>query len=460
MFVRRKPLGVFLHDGSQWHALVYRFKRGDWRPDDTARFEAPNAEHLPDEMLAWADDQGARRVRAAVHGEVHTVSTELPPDAEPEEAHTAIAYEVASEMGSEAHLLRVSAARADRYRVGGDADTFLVVAHEQMLLERYREDCARHGLKFDGVSPLELAALARHARESAGGRLLILRRHAGFLAVPAGEENAFFCSDLAFGALPAADSARESERLAQSERVFRVLSHTPIHVVTCRPLGQERIGELRKALGDETELHVESMEDFAPRMLRHVVWSSPGGTDQGCALVGLPPEKKDPARAGTWACAATVVLTALTLAWLWASAIEDLDAVRQRNERWEALVAARQAATQQYEGSLRQRDDLVKVHTVLASASPMCPGILRLLGVLRTSMPPHTRLSAITQAGDEMEVKGKALWPRGAALLAEAMADAMRPHGYRVEPGGLAVDDAEGERAFSYRLVPTGGARP
>ncbi len=454
MFKRRKPLGVFLHDGGQWHAIVYRFRRGDWLPTNSARFEASNAEHLPDEMLVWAREQGARRVRTVVHDEVHTVRMELPSDADLEETHTAIAYEVASEMDSEAHRLRVSAARADRYRVGGDSTTVLVVAHEQTLLERYRADCARHRLRFEGVCPLELAALARHARESSGERLLILRRHAGFLAVPAGEDNAFFCSDLAFGALPAADSTRESERLAQSERVFRVLSHMPIHVVTCHPIGQERLAELLKALGDGTELHVESMEDFAPRMLRHVVWSSPGGTDQGCALVGLALEKKGPTRAGTWACVTTVALTALTLAWLWASAIQDLDAVQQRSERWDGLVAARQAAKQRYESIVRQRDDLVKVQTVLRNASPMGPGILRLFGVLRTSMPPHTRLVAVTQSGGEIEVEGKAVWPRGVSLLTNVIGRAMQQHGYRVEPRNL--EETGDERAFSCRLVPVG----
>jgi hypothetical protein len=71
-------------------------------------------------------------------------------------------------------------------------------------------------------------------------------------------------------------------------------------------------------------------------------------------------------------------------------------------------------------------------------------------------MPPHTRLSAIMQAGDEIEVKGKALWPRGVSLLTDVIGSAMQQHGYRIEPRSLLLEEAAGEREFSCRLVPVG----
>jgi hypothetical protein len=451
-----KKRGIALHDGERWHAVVYRYSGGDWREQGRAQFEAPNAKHLPDDMLAWLSERGARRLRVILHADVHTVRMELPKDTHPEEVQTAIAYEAAAEIGVDAHLLRVSAVCSDRYRLGGRHDLLLVVGHEQAVLERYSQDCARHRLRFEGAGCLELVALARHARESTGERLLILRQHAGFLAVPASEATDLFLRAVAFGSVPLEDQVRESELLAQSTRSFGLLSHTPIHVVASHGLEPERIERLRSALGDNTELRVETLEGFVPRMLKHVAWSHPGSTDQGCALVGPAPKPPNPGRAGTWAAAVIVVATALCLGWLWKTATDDLAAVQQRRAAWDELTAARKAADGTYKGLLRERDELMELESVLTKSQRLNPGLPALLDVLGASMPPYTRVSAINQVGDRIEVNGKARWPRGATLLAEAMGKAMRPHGYQVEPGSLATDDADGERAFSYRLIPTG----
>jgi hypothetical protein len=445
-----------MHDGDVWRAYVYRYARGDWALHATTELESLNAKHLPDDILCWARDQGARRMRVIVHGDVHSLRMELPGDAHPEEVHTGIAYEAASEMGVDAHLLRVSAVRADRYRLGGPANLILVVGHDVPLVNRYREDCARHGLRFDGVGSLELVALSRHARESSGERFLLLRRHAGFMAVPAAENVEMLLRGVAFGAAPMDDHAREAEIMEQSRRSFGLLSHTPIHVVTALPLPPERLEQLRAVLGEKAELRVETLDDFAPRMLRHAAWSSPGGTGQGCALVGVAPKAKDPRRAGTWAAVAAIVLTALCLAWVWKTAADDLAAVRKRQADWKALTAARESGAQKYKSMAYERNEIMMVRSVIEEARPVCSGILPLLDALSASMPPYTRVTTIRQVGNEIEVAGKAVWPRGAALLAESMGSAMQPHGYQVQPGGLAVDDAEGERAFNYRLVPAG----
>jgi hypothetical protein len=456
LLASRKPVAICLHDGDLWRAFVYRSTRGDWRAGDAARFEAPNAMQLPDEMLAWAREEGARRARVIVHGDVHTLRMQLPEDAPPEEVHTGIAYEAASEMDMDAHLLRVSAVRADRYRLGGPRDLLLVVGHDVAVVNRYHEDCARHRLRFEGVGALELVALSRHARESSAERFLLLRRHAGFLAVPAAENVEMLLRGVAFGAAPMDDHAREAEIMEQSRRSFGLLSHTPIHVVTALPLPPERLEQLRAVLGEKAELRVETLDDFAPRMLKHAAWSSPGGTEQGCALVGVAPKAKDPRRAGTWAAVAAIVLTALCLAWVWKTAADDLAAVRKRQADWKALTAARESAAEKYKGMVRERNEIMKTRSVIEGTRPVCPGLSPLLDALSASMPPYTRVTTIRQVGNEIEVAGKAVWPRGAALLAESMGSAMQPHGYQVQPGGLAVDDAEGERAFNYRLVPAG----
>jgi hypothetical protein len=461
LFANRKPVAICLHDGDVWRAFVFCYARGDWAVQANTELESPNAKHLPDDMLAWAREQGARRVRIVVHGDVHTLRMKLPEDAHPEEAHTAIAYEAASELDMEANLLRVSAVRADCYRLGAPGDLLLVVGHDLSIVNRYSEDCARHRLRFEGVGSLDLTALSRHTRESVTERFLLLRKHAGFLAVPAAENTEVLLRGVAFGAAPMDDPAREAELLEQSRRSFGLQSHTSLHVVTSIPLPPERVERLRVALGEDTELRIEAMDDFAPRMLKHAAWASPGGTEQGCALVGSAPRPKDPRRAGTWAGVAAIVLTAFCLGWLWKAAAADLAAVRKRQTDWAALTAARKSATDKYDGILRERNDLMQVRSVIEKARPVSPGLTLLLDVLGESMPPYTRVTMIKEIGDEIAITGKAVWPRGAALLADAMAGAMRPHGYQIEPGGLAVDDAEGERAFSYRLFLTAGrARP
>jgi hypothetical protein len=457
MFQRRKPLAICQHNGDQWCAFVYRRSRGQWSAQSSRVFPSPNAKQLPDAMLAWSRAEGARRVRIVIHGEVHSLRLTLPSDAHPEEVHTAIAYEAASETGVDAHLMRVSAARANHYRMGAGANLFLVVGHDLSVLNQYHGDCVRHRLRFEGVACLELVALSQHARESAGERFLFLRRHEGFLAVPATENTEMFLRGLAFGAAAMENADRESEWMEQSRKSFELLAHTPIHMVTSQTLPPSRIQQLRKVLGEATELHIEALDEFAPRMLTHVAWSLPGGTEQGCALVGMPPKPKDPRRVGSWAAAAVIVLAALCLAWLWKTTADHLDSVRKRHANWETLTAARKAAAETYQSRLRQRNEMMQIRSVIQDARPLCRAWPPLLEALRSSMPPYTRVTTISQAGPEIVVKGRAMWPRGAALLGEAMEHAMRPHGYQVQPGGLTVDDTEGERFFSYHLVPGRG---
>jgi hypothetical protein len=450
----RKPQAILLFVDGQWTAVVFRHARGEWEPQDSERFAGASSRQFPDGMLRWSAECGARRVRVVVPGDVHTLRMDLPEDLDIEETHTAIAYEASPEIGTEAHLLRVSAVAAEQYRLGARPGTVLVAGHERDVLDRYAADCENHGLRFEGVGPLELAALARHGREAAAERLLILRRHAGFLAVPAGEHSDFFLGGFAFGALSQEDPDREAERLAQARRSFGLLAETPIHVVATSPLPDERIAALRTALGVTAEFRVESMDDFAPRMLRHVAWSPPVGTGNGCALVGLPPRVKDPRRVGTWMCIGVILVAAAALLLLWKNAANDLAAVRQREREWEALVAARAEASKQYEGILGHRNDLTAIHAALTNMKPVSPALLELVGVLKTSMPPYTRISAIRQVEGGMEVEGKALWPQGVSMLADSLAGAVRSRGYRLEPGTLGAADDQGERVFSYRLVP------
>ncbi len=161
---RRRQLGVVMHDGDRWYAVVYRHRRGRWHAVESAWFEHPNPKHLPGDVLGWVAERGAGRLRVIVHGEVYSLRMSLPERAHPEEIHTGIAYEAASEMGVDAQFLRVSAVRGDSYRLGGSADQVLVVGHEQPVLERYHRDCREHGLRCEGVGCLALVALARHPR--------------------------------------------------------------------------------------------------------------------------------------------------------------------------------------------------------------------------------------------------------------------------------------------------------
>ncbi len=450
----RTPLAILLFIDGQWMAMVLRHAGREWQPQDSERFAGTSSRQLPDGMLAWVAQRGARRVRVVVPRDVHTLRMDLPDDLDVEEAHTAIAYEASPEIGTEAHLLRVSAVAAEQYRLAARPGTVLVAGYERDVLESYAADCEEHGLRFEGAGPLELVALARHGREAAAERLLILRRHASFLAVPGGEHSDFFVCGFAFGALGQEDPAREAERLAQARRSFALLADMPIHLVATAPLDEDRISALRTALGLTAEFRVESMEDFAPRMLRHVAWSPPVGTGNGCAMVGLPPRVKDPRRIGTWACIGVILVAAAALLLQWKHAKDDLAAVQERERNWKTLVSARAEASKTYEGILSRRNGLTAVHTALRNMKSVSPALLELLNVLKTSMPPYTRISAIRQVEVGMEVEGKTLWPRGVAMLADSLAGAMQPLGYRLEPGTLGAAGEEGERVFSYRLVP------
>ncbi|MFW5922857.1 MAG: hypothetical protein ACOCSQ_00575 [Planctomycetota bacterium] len=454
IFRRRKPMVIALHAGRRWYAVVYRYHDGEWHPETREHYEYPNARQLPDEMLSWAVEQEATRLRVVIHGDVHTMEMDLPEDAESEEIHTAITYEAAPQLDVDAHLLRVSAVRTDQYRMGGDPDVVAIAGYEQPLLEQYAEDCDRHGLDFEGVAPLELVALNRHARISSTERLVVLRQHAGFLAVPAGEDSDFFLGMLAFGADPM-DEEAEEERIARSQRSFRIGPDTPVHVVSTHPLSDKRIETLQRVVGEDIELHVESMEEFAPAMLKHVVLADAGRTDHGSAVVNLPPEPVDPRRYGTWGCAAIVLISAALLGFVWSQHLNRLQQANEHKERWTRLKEKRREAENRYEKLTEERSMLEKTDRILRETKPLPAGILSLLKVLTSDMPPYTRICSITHTGDRIEVKGRSMRGHGVNVLTDSIDSAMRTRKYRVEPGTVSLAEGEHEHKFSYHLVPT-----
>ena len=111
MNLSKTLLAVLLHDGAAWHAHVFAFARPQWRSIARMHSSGGNSRRLPEPLLDFAEHHGARRVRLVVPQSSHVLNTELPPDAEPEELQTAMAFELAGETAGEFDMLRVAAAR-------------------------------------------------------------------------------------------------------------------------------------------------------------------------------------------------------------------------------------------------------------------------------------------------------------------------------------------------------------
>lgn len=449
-------MAVAAYDGSGWSAYVFVPEGGEWREGEPRRFPAVSCHDLPAELVAFAAEQGAGKLRALIPSDVRSVPMALPDDPDPEEIQAALAFELADEAGDEAWDLRVAAARADVYRMGGMPEEVLAATFEPARLERYAAACRAGGLSCDAVGSLELAVLALHAGAEPDSRCLLALESSCFYATPLAAMNPFGVQPLA-ARLTVEERDANPEKYERLKRRLGALGHVQAVVWTAGDMDAERREFVRSLLGEGDVSFRPLAGDLGRALLPAASARKPGGVAEPCALAARADKPRDPHRAGTWVAAVVLLGGMAAMGSVYFNLKADLADARQRLKAWETLEQERNALGKKSTALRDRRNDSQRRVRLLRETEPLPEGLMALLELLATGMPPYTRVTSIRQTPDgAIVIEGSSLYQNGLSGLIDEIGNAVRPYGLIVDTPGMRNGDRANELLFTYRVFRSG----
>ncbi len=459
LFLKKQtPVAMVIHDGFEWHVYLYFMEEGAWHSGKTAVFQGRNPHQLPENLTAFAAENGAQRVRILIPSEVYTIGIELPEDCEPEEANSALSYELEGETELEAHAMRLAAVRADRFRMGGTTNNVLSTPFEISLIRTFDDACRAGGLDFEGLGAMELAVLSYHARNFGEARFLLLRQQNCFYVTPATQSLPFAAQSIPVSFSPE-DAAGHPERYERIKRRFKTHTDLPVVIWSPVPPDEACLKLVREAAGEQTKILVGRIHDHTAKIARHAAVSRKvGNLFNGCALVGKGQKPKDPHRIGTWLFFSILILCVLTLGMRYLDMRWGLGKANARKAAWETLEKQRKNLKNKADNLRDERNNCQAVDQELSNVQYLPKGLLEILEMLRKEMPMYTRLVRLYQNNEGVLVlEGSTFYPEAIDLLSQAMCRVIQPLGLHVEPMGIEGEDLNGELRFTYQIISSKG---
>lgn len=453
---KRRRVAVFLHDGIAWHADVFAYGRPQWRSVAHTTVAGKNPRNLPESLLDFADEHGALRVRLVLPQNIYTLNAELPPDAEPEELQTAMAFELGGETGAELEEIRVAAARAETFRMGATSDMLLAAAFDEAALEQYAASCTAAGLDFDGAGALELAALAVHGERRPEARLLVLRHDTTFYAVPATELSPMTAGAVAFAA------GEEDYAEMDEERYERVVKRFNLHLslsmsISCMPMPTEsHKDQLRELAGGRADVEFHNLEEDLEDIARHVAETGEVGYPAGGgAVVGTRPPEMDPHRAGTWMFFLVLFFTIGTLGLFWYRFYADLAALNLKADTWAGIQSERSSLKSTHDRLRAERSKCDGTVALLQKRNTLPAGLLPLINALDRAIPEFTRITSIEEDGEGgFLVRGHTAVQSKLSELERALLEDLGRAGHPVQQRVLRRMEGTLEDEFVYWIGP------
>lgn len=452
---QKQHSAVLVFDGEHWHAGMFAQNRHAWIPRESLTIASRSLKQIPTQIIEFLIAQRASTVRILIPADLHSMPIELPMDADKEEMHTAIAYEIAEEIGKDAHLLRLATVEAALYAMGCEAGVYLTSGFESQQLESYRRELKQVGIGFSGIGALELGLLALHA-EHPQDRLLLLRHKSGFYVVPGSEEQPFYMTSVQTGLIPET-TEREQERLQRLQRQLQMHHDFPIRVVTATTDGIAAADRVRDVLSQEEPASITALDSVMERLMMAALSARIGDTQSTCPLIGPPPPPRDPHRAGTWLC---LLITGMTLMYvtsrIWHLHQEWTDE-QERAQVWKAITEERKKTADACAALRQARNEQSAVFNALTSTNRLPEGFLAIMDTLGRRMPPYTRITSIIQSGaDQFELSGTTRWNKGKVQLDRILSESLDPEGLIAVPGAMQFHEEAREQHFVYHIEPLG----
>ncbi|NCD32504.1 MAG: hypothetical protein EOL87_03705 [Spartobacteria bacterium] len=452
---RRIKRGVLVFDGEHWHIGIFQCNRRHSKPLETHSITSRNMKQLPTAVLDYLSEQQVMAVRLLLPADLHSLPMEMPEDVEHEELHTALAYEMAEEMGTAAHMLRLATVEASVYGMGCDAGVYIMAGFDTRQIEGYANQLKQIGIGFEGVGALELGALALHT-QYAEERLLILRFQSGFYAVPGMEGQPFYMTSVQTGLKPE-ETSRDKERLIRLQRRLQTANHVPLRVITATADGIPAKERVLEVVQETDKISTEALDDLMPALMQQVLNSRIGNSEMPCPLIGPPPAPKDPHRSGTWICIGLVLLTLVYLGTRWYYIHCDLLGEQKRAQAWQVLVSKREQTANLCSSLKKSRNEQNRIYHILTETNRLPDGVIAVIDVLSTSIPQYTRITRFKQVGPhQFTIEGTTRWAKGKIKLDRILTEALLTVNMLAEPGPMEYDKITREQVFSYNIMPIG----
>jgi hypothetical protein len=450
-------VAVFLHDGNKWYAYAFTYQKPLWQLLGQTTFSGKNPRQIPPQLLEFAETNKVRRVRMVLSQSVHKLEIDdIPYDATPEESQTVVAQIFSETTGQEFGTIRVAAAFADTFNMGGTNETLYAAGFELSQLELYEKSCQSVGLRFDGCGVLEIAALAAGVRLYDESRFLLLKRETGFYAVGATDQLPMMTSGITI-ATPPDERGRETERLQGITRRINAQKSIPLQIWYSSGMDEKRLKELQELIDPETPVAFTDLSEVVEEIAREIIITpEPNVPAGGGAIVGLPEKDRSPYRAGTWMFCIALFFAVFFIIVTYCKLQSDLNNINNKTNEWEKVRTERKKLNDKLAAIDAQRNKNEKIIKLLNRKNPLPTVLVPLLTELNENMPIYTRLTEIEQIGDEeLLLTGYTLYQDGFLQLRPKLNRKMNEYHTLVEQKTLEKIPDSNEQKFVLRVYPS-----
>ncbi|MDR2704568.1 MAG: hypothetical protein LBC02_02200 [Planctomycetaceae bacterium] len=454
-------IAVFLHDGNQWYAYAFAHQKSLWKTLAQTTLSGKNPRQIPPTLLEFAETNKVQRVRVVLPQNVQKLDNlDLPYDAAPEELQTIIALAFSQTTGQEFGTIRVAAAFADTFRMGGTNETLYAASFELSQMELYDKSCQSAGLRFDGCGVLEMATWAASSRLHDESRFLFLKRETGFYVASATDQLPMMTSGITLGAPSeerGRDAGRETERLQGIARRINAQKNIPLQIWYTSGMDEKKLEELQATIDPETQVACTNLSEIAEEIAREIAATpEPNVPAGGGAVAGLPEKEKSPYRVGTWMFFIALFFALFFIAVTYCKLQSDLHNINNKTAEWDKLRAERKKLNDKLAAIDAQRNKNEKIIKLLNRKNPLPIVLVPLLTELNENMPVYTRLTQIEQIGDEeLLLTGYTLYQDGFLKLRPKLNQKMNEYHTLVEQKTLEKIPDSNEQKFVLRVFPS-----
>jgi hypothetical protein len=418
---------VFLHDGRQWYAYAFFYRKLCWELLSQTVYASRNSRQIPASLIEFAEKHNIRRVRIVLPQNIHKLDNiELPLDATAEELQTVINIAYSQDTGIEYGAVRVVASFADSFNMGGSPDTLFVAGVELGQLELYDKNCQSAGLQFDGCGILELAAVAAGTRKYENTRFLILRQDKGFYITCATDDSPMTASLITLNTNTTNTTAaattlttsttttaatinqtsiekpKDNDRIQATARRLNTQKFFPLQIWHTQDVEPQKIEDLKNAIDPVTQLNCDDLSLHYENIAREIINTTEiNAPSNGGAIVGLPEKEKDPYRAGTWLFCLTIIAALLLILINYKTLRSDLNAIKQKTDAWEKLKSERKKQKDKLNAIDNERRKNELIIQILNQKNPLPNSLNTILEELQKNMPIYTKLISIEQLENE-----------------------------------------------------------
>ena len=446
---KKRTLLVLIHDGVNWHGGLRL--SGKWE----SRLEKGSAEELPEHLLTWGEQQGARRVRAAVPSELTDLGAPDPQLAilSAPDAFQALAYDFAEKSGGEAERLCPAAARLPFPEQDGRRELLAVAAFERNYVSLFVSGCRLRGMAFEGFSPLHGLLLAEASESAPPFKTLHLYADGRglFLCGLSAETHTPQWRKLPSPLSSAGQGSDAERRLQRTLTSFTYESLSLTAEAASLALLAERFRTLVPGILLQTAPLTQRLSAWMERLEQASLESAEGSL----GLVGLPPKPQDARATGGILCYSILLLTTLALVLQWRVLRWQHTHYTELKQKLALLEAAKTSSAAALERAQRELSEIRALCSELENTPPKINGhFLPLLHALACSTTPYSHLLELTQEQGKTRVVGITFWQQDLTAFTEKLQLSLKPAGLRVVPGAVEGSTAADQRRFSFSIEP------